>query len=160
MVAARYPDAKEQQLAEALGRLHGVAPEQIVLGCGSGEILKMADDAFLGPGKAVIAAEPTFEAVFAYAVATKAEPVVVRGKLLDADGKPLANVPVRLWSVRDGDKMAEPVATTDAAGAFQLKPNQQQVEDNALVLVSPPGLPAEKASRYRIHTSGRLRSYP
>ena len=76
-VAARYPDAKEQQLAEALARFHGVAPEQLVLGCGSGEILKMADAAFLGPGKAVIAAEPTFEAVFDYAVATKAEAVKV-----------------------------------------------------------------------------------
>ena len=75
--AARYPDAKEQELAEVLGRLHGVAPEQIVLGCGSGEILKMADDAFLGPGRTVLAAEPTFEAVFAYAVATKAEAVKV-----------------------------------------------------------------------------------
>ena len=75
--AARYPDAKEQQLAEALARLHGVAPEQIVLGCGSGEILKMADAAFLGPGKTVLAAEPTFEAVFDYAVATKAEAIKV-----------------------------------------------------------------------------------
>ena len=51
----------------ALARLHGVAPEQIVLGCGSGEILKMADAAFLGPGKTVVAAEPTFEAVLDYA---------------------------------------------------------------------------------------------
>ena len=77
IAAARYPDAKEQDVALALARLHGVAPERIVLGCGSGEILKMADAAFLGPGKTVIAAEPTFEAVFDYAVATKAEAVKV-----------------------------------------------------------------------------------
>ena len=76
-VAARYPDAKEEEIAAVLARLHGVAPEQIVLGCGSGEILKMADAAFLGPGKTVIAAEPTFEAVLEYAAGPKAEAIKV-----------------------------------------------------------------------------------
>jgi len=75
--AARYPDAKEQELMEALARLHGVTPEQVVLGCGSGEILKMADAAFLAPGRKVVAAEPTFEAVLEYAKATQAEAVKV-----------------------------------------------------------------------------------
>jgi len=76
-VAARYQDAKEVELAETLARLHGVAPEQVVLGCGSGEILKMADAAFLGPDKTVVAAEPTFEAVFDYAQVTRAEGIKV-----------------------------------------------------------------------------------
>jgi histidinol-phosphate aminotransferase len=75
--AGRYADAKEQELQEALARLHGVAPEQVVLGCGSGEVLKMADAAFLGPGRTVVAAEPTFEAVLEYAKATKAEGIKV-----------------------------------------------------------------------------------
>jgi histidinol-phosphate aminotransferase len=76
-VAARYPDAKEQEVMEALARLHGVASEQVVLGCGSGEILKMADAAFLAPDKVVVSAEPTFEAVLEYAKATRAEAVKV-----------------------------------------------------------------------------------
>jgi histidinol-phosphate aminotransferase len=76
-VAARYPDAKEQELMEALAVLHGVKAEQVVLGCGSGEILKMADAAFLGRGRTVVAAEPTFEAVLEYAKATQATPVKV-----------------------------------------------------------------------------------
>jgi histidinol-phosphate aminotransferase len=76
-VAARYPDAAESELAAAIARLHGVAPEQVVLGCGSGEVLQMADMAFLGPGKKVVVAEPTFEAVLGYAQVTKAEPVKV-----------------------------------------------------------------------------------
>jgi len=76
-VAARYPDAAEEQLGEAIARLHGVSPEQVVLGCGSGEVLQMADMAFLGPGKKVVVAEPTFEAVLGYAKVTKAEPVKV-----------------------------------------------------------------------------------
>jgi RNA polymerase sigma factor (sigma-70 family) len=73
----------------------------------------------------------------------KPEPANVRGKLLDAEGKPLANVPVRLWSYRHGDKLPDPITTTDAAGAFELKPGKQELDDNALVVVSPPGLPAE-----------------
>src|SRR3989442_15408842 len=74
-VAARYPDAAEARLTEAIARLHGVAPDRVVLGCGSGEVLQMADMAFLGPGKKVVVAEPTFEAVLGYAQVTKAEPV-------------------------------------------------------------------------------------
>jgi histidinol-phosphate aminotransferase len=75
--AARYPDALEREVSEALARDHKVAPEQIVLGCGSGEILRMADMAFLSPGRTVVAAEPTFEAVLNYARVTKAEAVKV-----------------------------------------------------------------------------------
>ncbi|HEY2946303.1 MAG TPA: histidinol-phosphate transaminase [Vicinamibacteria bacterium] len=76
-VAARYPDAAEARLTEAIARLHGVEADRVVLGCGSGEVLQMADMAFLGPGKKVVVAEPTFEAVLGYARVTKAEPVKV-----------------------------------------------------------------------------------
>jgi histidinol-phosphate aminotransferase len=76
-VASRYPDAAEVRLTEAIARLHGVEPDRVVLGCGSGEVLQMADMAFLGPGRKVVVAEPTFEAVLGYARVTKAEPVKV-----------------------------------------------------------------------------------
>jgi histidinol-phosphate aminotransferase len=76
-VASRYPDAAEVRLTETIARLHGVEPDRVVLGCGSGEVLQMADMAFLGPGRKVVVAEPTFEAVLGYARVTKAEPVKV-----------------------------------------------------------------------------------
>ncbi len=76
-VAARYPDYQEDEVRSALARLHGVAPEQVLLGCGSGDILRMADGAFLGPDRKVVAAEPTFEAVLAYNRVTRAEPIKV-----------------------------------------------------------------------------------
>ena len=76
-VAGRYPDAAEERLTETIAQLHGVTPDRVVLGCGSGEVLQMADMAFLGPGKKVVVAEPTFEAVLAFARVTKAEPVKV-----------------------------------------------------------------------------------
>jgi histidinol-phosphate aminotransferase len=76
-VAGRYPDAAERATAEAIARLHGVSPDRVVLGCGSSEVLRLCDAAFLGPGRTVVAAEPTFEAVLHYAKVTKAEPVKV-----------------------------------------------------------------------------------
>jgi len=76
-VASRYPDAAEEEMVDALVRAHAVTPDQIVLGCGSSDVLRMADAAFLGAGRTVVAAEPTFEAVLAYARVTRAEPVKV-----------------------------------------------------------------------------------
>ncbi|MFI5119201.1 MAG: histidinol-phosphate transaminase [Thermoanaerobaculia bacterium] len=65
--ANRYPDGLEEEARAAIAKHHGVSPEQIVLGCGSSEVLRMADMAFSGPGKKVVAAEPTFEAVLMFA---------------------------------------------------------------------------------------------
>jgi histidinol-phosphate aminotransferase len=76
-VASRYPDAFESQMVETIAKLHGVQPENVVLGCGSGEILRMADMAFLAPGKNVVVAEPTFEAVLQYARVARGEGIKV-----------------------------------------------------------------------------------
>jgi len=75
--AARYPGAALSQTRETIARLHGVVPEQIVLGCGSSDVLRMADAAFLPTGRRLVAAEPTFEAVLMYAKVTRMEPVRV-----------------------------------------------------------------------------------
>jgi histidinol-phosphate aminotransferase len=74
---SRYPDAAETRLLAAIARRHAVAPENVVLGCGSGEVLRMADGAFLGPDRTVVVCEPTFEAVLNYARVTRAEAVRV-----------------------------------------------------------------------------------
>jgi histidinol-phosphate aminotransferase len=74
-VACRYPDDAEKRVVEAIARLHGVEPERIVLGCGSSEVLRLCDAAFLGAGRKLVVAEPTFEAVLQYAKVTKADAV-------------------------------------------------------------------------------------
>jgi histidinol-phosphate aminotransferase len=66
-IANRYPDAAAKQLKAALAKKHNVAPENIALGCGSTEILKCADAAFLTPQSNLVAPLPTFEAVLEYA---------------------------------------------------------------------------------------------
>jgi histidinol-phosphate aminotransferase len=75
--APRYPDAVEEELRESIARHHGVSADRVVLGNGSSEILRMAAAAFLAPGRTVLAAEPTFEAVLGYARVTPAEAVKV-----------------------------------------------------------------------------------
>jgi histidinol-phosphate aminotransferase len=76
-VSNRYPDALEDEARAAIAKLHSVTPDRIALGCGSSEILQMADAAFTGPGKKAVAAEPTFEAVLDYARVLSAEPVKI-----------------------------------------------------------------------------------
>jgi len=73
----RYPDGLEEEVRAAIAVHHGALPEQIVLGCGSSEILRMADMAFSGPGRRVVAAEPTFEAVLTFAKVVHADGVKV-----------------------------------------------------------------------------------
>jgi histidinol-phosphate aminotransferase len=77
-VCCRYPDEQNDVLVEKLAKINGVNRDQIVLGDGSSEILKLSAEAFTGPtqGK-LIAADPTFEAILEYAKANGAEVVKV-----------------------------------------------------------------------------------
>jgi histidinol-phosphate aminotransferase len=75
--ASRYPDAEAEALQRRIAGLHAVAPERVVLGCGSSEILRAAIDAFAGPQKKILAALPTFESINQYAQRAGAEVVGV-----------------------------------------------------------------------------------
>ena len=102
-LACRYPDEHNDLLIDALAKLNGVKREQILLGDGSGEILKICASAFTGPmtndksksitlrplkpggppriftpgrGTLVIA-DPTFEAIVDHAIVCSTEVVKV-----------------------------------------------------------------------------------
>jgi histidinol-phosphate aminotransferase len=70
----QYPDGG---IVEAIAEHHGVKPENILLGCGSSEILKIVDDAFLPEHKFVIGVEPTYETVYRYATNSKAKAITL-----------------------------------------------------------------------------------
>src|SRR5438552_3320311 len=72
-LACRYPDAQAEQLAAAVARHHGIATDHVLLGEGSSEILKLAVAACSGPGKRVVVAQPTFEAVAVHATSVGIE---------------------------------------------------------------------------------------
>ena len=73
----RYPDSADKSLHERIAKSHSIQPDQMVLGCGSGEILSTSATAFLGPGKKLITAVPTFEAIGRCAKTAGAEVVEV-----------------------------------------------------------------------------------
>ncbi len=56
----RYPDAPARGLRRALAERHGVAPEDVVIGNGSCELILLAGQALLDPGTTVIHADPSF----------------------------------------------------------------------------------------------------
>lgn len=85
-LACRYPDEHADALVESLAEINRVGRDQILLGDGSGEILKLSADVFTGPmtkgksattGGTLVAADPTFEAILYHAQRNGAEIVKV-----------------------------------------------------------------------------------
>ena len=105
-LACRYPDENAAALIEKLGKLNNVTPDQILLGDGSGEVLKLCAETFTGAqrGKLVVA-DPTFEAILHHATVNGAE--VVKGPLTNS-------------FAHDLDKMAE---VSNAALVYICNPN-------------------------------------
>lgn len=92
-ICNRYPNQQGEELTAALAALHKVKPEQIVIGNGSVDILRMAALAFCGPSKALVQASPTFEALAAYAKRC---------------GAPIMTAPLRADYAHDLEAMRKP----------------------------------------------------
>jgi histidinol-phosphate aminotransferase len=74
---SEYPDAASEELRQRIASEHRVAPDRVVLGCGSGEILRMAAGAFTGPGRTIVTASPTCDLLARYAVRAGARAISV-----------------------------------------------------------------------------------
>jgi histidinol-phosphate aminotransferase len=59
--ASRYPLTTPEGLRKAIAAEHGVSVDNVLLGCGSTEVLRMAVDAFTSRARALVTATPTFE---------------------------------------------------------------------------------------------------
>lgn len=57
---SRYPDGGSAELKAELSRQTGLAPEQLVIGAGSFELIAFVAQAFIGPGDEAIMAAPSF----------------------------------------------------------------------------------------------------
>ncbi len=71
--ANRYPGQELDDLRAAISSLNGVNLDQITLGCGSSDLLRVAAETFLGPGKSLVMATPTFDVIAGYARAAGSE---------------------------------------------------------------------------------------
>ncbi|MGH9681196.1 MAG: pyridoxal phosphate-dependent aminotransferase [Candidatus Acidiferrales bacterium] len=76
-LANRFPETACSHLVDEIAGAHGVNSDQIVLGCGSSEVIRAAAAAFLGPGKTLILSSPTFDVISSHALAAGASIVSV-----------------------------------------------------------------------------------
>ncbi len=67
-----YPDG---DVLQKIADYHGVTPEHVLLGAGSGEILGVVGLTFLEGGKKVLGVEPTYNSVFARAARIKSDAI-------------------------------------------------------------------------------------
>ncbi len=75
--AHRYPDAARREFSDLVAQKHRVSTEQVLIGCGSVELLQAAARALTGPKKKVVLASPTFEVIGRAAEALGAQVVRV-----------------------------------------------------------------------------------
>ncbi|HEX6096462.1 MAG TPA: histidinol-phosphate transaminase [Thermoanaerobaculia bacterium] len=100
----RYPDEVESALGDAVAKLHGVAPDEVLLANGSSDVLHLAAAACLPGGKKLVTAIPTFEALWFH-----------------ARGNEVVRVPLTATHAHDLDKMLE--AARGAALVYLCNPN-------------------------------------
>lgn len=81
----RYPDGEAVALREAIGRRFGLAPERIVCGAGSDELISLIAHAYLGPGDEGLFTEHGFLLYRIVVLAAGATPVVAPETNLKAD---------------------------------------------------------------------------
>lgn len=80
---AKYPTTYSRELREAIAAYVGVAPEEVMVGCGSDEVLGCAFRALGNPGDVVAYMDPTFVMTRVFAQTNSLVPVAVP---LDATG--------------------------------------------------------------------------
>ena len=83
----RYPSSDHAELRAAIGAAHGLAPERIICGAGSDEIIAFLCQAYAGPGDEVLHTEHGFGMYRICAQAAGATPVEVpeRERVTDVD---------------------------------------------------------------------------
>jgi histidinol-phosphate aminotransferase len=101
----RYPDDAESALAETVARHHGLSTSEVLLGNGSSDILRLAAAAFLGTGRKLVTANPTFESLWRHAPA----------------GTEIVKVDLNAAFAHDVPKMLE--AAKDASLVYVCNPN-------------------------------------
>ena len=123
---ARYPEAYSETLKKRLAEYAGVADDQIIVGCGSDDVLDSALRAFGEPGSSVAIADPTFVMV----------PVLAR-----TNGLEVIRVPV----LPDGRTDIDRLARTNAAITYICSPNNPTgriatLDEIERVLAAAPGI--------------------
>ena len=81
----RYPDSGQHEIRNAIGQVYGLAPEQIICGAGSDELISLLINAYAGEGDEVLYSEHGFLMYKISALAAGATPVTARETDLRTD---------------------------------------------------------------------------
>jgi histidinol-phosphate aminotransferase len=65
--ANHFPTSACRETVQAIAKFHGINQKQVIVGCGSTDVMRMCANAFLKPQARLITADPTFEALHGYA---------------------------------------------------------------------------------------------
>jgi histidinol-phosphate aminotransferase len=107
-LGSRYPlDISYEGLKAQIGKSHGLTNDNVLIGMGSTEILKVCDDLFLQSKSHLVAADTTYDAVYQYAVNSRSN---------------LTKIPLTGDHRHDLDKMAAAVRR-DTGLVFICNPN-------------------------------------
>jgi histidinol-phosphate aminotransferase len=129
----RYPDGAGHDLIRKIARINDVAPENVIIGNGSDDIIAMLVQAFVRPGNRVIVPQPSF---LMYDIAATAAGAVVDRVPLDGLGMDLdamagrVSADTRLIFVCNPNNPTGTVVTRNAFDRFMT-----QLPDHVVVVV-------------------------
>jgi histidinol-phosphate aminotransferase len=104
----RYHDEEMDQLGALIARQENLQPDQILIGCGSSEVLHCAVDAFTSPARPLITTLPSYEL-----------PV----DMTTALGNPVLKLPMTASWAADVKKMAEAADKAKGGLIYLVNPN-------------------------------------
>ena len=138
-----YPDGGAFYLVQALARKLNVAPDQIIVGCGSNEMLEFAGHVFLQPGTSIVMADRAFVVYKLIAAMFQARTISVPMKAFthDLDAMLAAIQPdTRLVFVANPNNPTGTMVTGAAIDAFMARVPDHVVVvfDEAYVELLPP----------------------
>ena len=132
----RYPFGPAAALQDAVAAHAGVPTSHVMLGCGSGDILRIATRAATGPGRALVTAAPTFESPEGHAAAAGAEvralPVTADLKL-DLDAMLAAAPGAGLFFICNPNNPTGTLHSGDAIEAFVTR--ARRAAPDAIILI-------------------------
>jgi histidinol-phosphate aminotransferase len=117
----RYPFGPVSGLHKAIAEALGIAPENVVSGCGSTQILRSAVQMFTSPAKPLVVGYPAYEECPSYAelIGTPVRPVPVdRSMRLDLDAMAAASVGAGMVFLDNPANPGATVLSAEAVGAF------------------------------------------
>src|SRR5712691_11416656 len=117
----RYPDGSGFYLRQAVAKRHGVAPEQIILGNGSNELIELLARTFLKPGDEAVVPHPSFVVypMIVQAAGGIRVMVMLKDYRLDLDAMARAMTPLtKIVFIANPNNPTATIVTADEVEAF------------------------------------------